>query len=128
MEPPAIKLELAAGRPVDNRLGLDVPALVLTIHNPGPAGVEIPADGLPMLLALRTHLARGADRVVRSAGTGKPVAPRTRTLAAGASVEVTVSPLDDGPGESPLDAGTWTASICLGETCSNEIELAVVAR
>jgi hypothetical protein len=41
---------------------------------------------------------------------------------------VQVSPLDDGPGESPLAEGTWTATICLGDACSNAVSLAVAKR
>jgi hypothetical protein len=81
-----------------------------------------------MMLELRTKLARGGESLERSAGTGKPVVPNTRKLPAGQSVRVQVSPLDDGPGESPLAEGTWTATICLGDTCSNAVSLAVAKR
>jgi len=128
---PALKLELALGPAVDNRFGLVVPGLVLTIRNDGTADVDVPATGLSMMLALRTRLVQGGQEgttVERSAGTGKPVAPKTRKLAAGQSVRVEVSPLDDGPGESPLATGTWTATICLGDACSNAVALAVAKR
>lgn len=128
----ALALELTLGAPVDNRFGLVVPELVLTIRNPGSTEVEIPEAGLPMLLALRTRLVRdgAADGapIERSAGTGKPMAPRRRPLGAGEAARVTVSPLDDGPGESPLDEGTWTATICLGAACSNPVALVVAKR
>jgi len=124
----ALELELATGAPVDNRLGLVVPQLVLTIRNDTAADVEIPAHGLPMMLALQTKLVHGDEAIERSAGTGKQVAPRLRTLPAGQSVQVNVSPLDDGPGESALDEGAWTATICLGAVCSNAVSFSVAKR
>lgn len=126
--PPSLTLELRLGAPVDNRLGLEVPGLVLAIVNTAAAEVEIPEAGLSMLLRLRTHLARGDERLTRSAGTGKPVTPKTRKLAPGDRVEVKVSPLDDGPGESPLAEGEWSVKICLDAACSNEVALPVARR
>jgi hypothetical protein len=124
----AVTLELALGAPVDNRFGLVVPGLQLTIRNDTAAELEVPETGISMMLSLRTKLVRGAETLERSAGTGKPVTPKTRKLAAGQSVRVMVSPLDDGPGESPLAEGAWTATICLGDTCSNPVSLAVTKR
>jgi hypothetical protein len=63
-----------------------------------------------------------------AAGTGKPVTPKLRKLPAGQSVQVTISPLDNGPGENPLAEGTWQATVCLGEVCSNSVALAVTKR
>lgn len=124
-QPPPLTLALHLGAPVDNQLGLVVPALVVEIENSGAAAAEIPELGLPMLLRLETRLERAGARLVRAAGTGKPVTPRTRVLAAGERVRVTVSPLDDGPGESPLDEGEWTATVCLDQRCSNPVTLRV---
>lgn len=124
----ALTLELMLGPPVDNRLGLVVPELQLTIRNRGTTEVDIPEPGISMLLALRTTLVRGNATEHRAAGTGKPVTPKLRKLPAGQSVQVTISPLDDGPGESPLAEGTWQATVCLGELCSNTVALAVAKR
>jgi hypothetical protein len=124
----AITLALALGPPVDNRFGLVVPELQLTIRNDGAAEVDIPEPGISMMLALRTTLVRGSETEHRAAGTGKPVTPKLRKLPAGQSVQVTISPLDDGPGESPLAEGTWQATVCLGEVCSNSMALAVAKR
>jgi hypothetical protein len=124
----ALTLELVPGPPVDNRFGLVVPELRLTIRNRGTTEVDIPEPGISMMLALRTTLVRGSETEHRGAGTGKQVAPKVRTLAAGQSVQVTISPLDDGPGESPLAEGTWQATVCLGELCSNPVALAVAKR
>ena len=124
----AVTLELALGAPVDNRFGLVVPELELTIRNDTPAEVDLPESGMSMMLSLRTRLVRDAESLQRSVGTGKPVTPKMRKLAAGQSERVTVSPLDDGPGESPLAEGTWTATVCLGDTCSNAVSLAVTKR
>jgi hypothetical protein len=123
-----LSLDLAPGDPVDNRFGLEVKGLVLTIRNDGAADVDVPESGLSMKIELATHLERGAEKLVRSAGTGKPFTPRMRKLAPRETVTVKVSPLDDGPGESPLAEGTWQAKICLGSACSNTVELTVAKR
>lgn len=124
----ALTLELALGPPVDNRFGLVVPELRLTIRNDGAAEADIPELGISMMMSLRTTLVRGSETEHRAAGTGKPVTPKLRKLPAGQSVQVTISPLDDGPGESPLAEGTWQATVCLGEVCSNRLALAVAKR
>ncbi len=124
----ALTLELALGPPVDNRFGLAVSELQLTIRNTGAAEVDIPEPGISMMLSLRTTLVRGSETEHRAAGTGKPVTPKQRKLPAGQSVQVTISPLDDGPGESPLAEGTWQATVCLGEVCSSSVALAVAKR
>jgi hypothetical protein len=123
-----LTLELALGPPVDNRFGLVVSELQLTIRNTGTEEADIPEPGISMMLSLRTTLVRGSDTEHRAAGTGKPVTPKQRKLPAGQSVQVTISPLDDGPGESPLAEGTWQATVCLGEVCSNSVALAVTKR
>jgi hypothetical protein len=124
----ALTLELGIGPPVDNRFGLVVPELQLTIRNRGTTEVDVPESGISMMLSLRTTLVRGNETEHRGAGTGKPVAPKLRKLPAGQSVQVAISPLDDGPGESPLAEGTWRATVCLGELCSNEVALVVAKR
>jgi hypothetical protein len=126
--PASLTLELRLGDPVDTQLGLEVPALVLEIVNTGGADAEIPESGVSMFLRLQTRLERAGVEHARSAGTGKQVAPRTRMLPAGERVKVTVSPLDDGPGESPLDEGAWTARVCLDQQCSNPVTLQVARR
>lgn len=78
----AITLELVLGPAVDNRFGLVVPELQLTIRDSGTAEVDIPSRDLDDAVAAQTRV-RGSETEHRAAGTGKPVTPKLRKLPAG---------------------------------------------
>ena len=70
-QPAGLTLELALGPPVDNRFGLVVPELRLTIRNTGSEEADIPEPGISMMLSLRTTLVRGSETERRAGGTGR---------------------------------------------------------
>lgn len=136
----SLGLELS-DQTLGSHMGILVPSLKLKITNMSKHTIEVPESGLSMLLSLRVILLRGGHQLIRAAGVGEKYPITMEGLAPGESTTVEISPLDDGPGEVPLEPGTYNASVCItpapelgqlssfaerfGGNCSEPVELIV---
>jgi hypothetical protein len=123
------------------RFQLAVPALDLEISNQSGAAIMVPEEGYSLLFSLRLILESKDETLYRGAGSSIISPVKLRTLPPSESLTVSLSPLENGPGESPLKPGTYQAKVCIltekelgspsefskrfGGFCSNEVQFTV---
>lgn len=95
------------------QFGIRTPLLELVIRNVGLQPVMIPKEGYPLLFSLCVCLTRNHETIYHAAGGGKMVRIDTEPLPPGERKKLILSPLDDGPGESPLETGVYEVSVCI---------------
>lgn len=128
-------------RTVGNHFGIRVPIVRVEMKNLSDETMEVPCQGLPMLLSLQIILTRGEERIIRGVGVGDRVPISMCSLKPGETMIVEMSPLENGPGETPIEPGSYIAAVCIipqgelgqsstfadrfGGQCTNSIELRV---
>ena len=110
IEQQSLELILAESTPSE-MFGLRSTELNIKFSNNGNGAIELPESNLGRLASIELVLVSETDTIVRRAGVSKAIQPATSTLGKGETIELNVSPFDDGPTESPLPVGHYTATV-----------------
>jgi len=95
------------------QFGLETSNLTLKIRNTGKTTISIPSQNVYLYASISLELVSNTDTIVRRYGISKKAPLELRELKPNESIELKISPFDDGPTESILPVGEYEAKVIL---------------